>query len=109
MSDTALVLSCDHYNITDQKTGENQDLYQVWMASEYREPSETEKGCKPVKMLTTPEVFAELMKHTLPSVFDIDVKVRPGKANSLSATITGFKFMSTPKIFPAVAIAKAAA
>lgn len=108
MSDTALVLSVDHYTITDAKTGEIQELYQVWMASDYREATNTEKGCKPVKMLTTAEIFGELMNHPLPSVFDIDVKVRPGKANALSAMISGFKFLSTPKIFPVVAVAKAA-
>lgn len=108
MADIALVLSCDHYNITDSKTGENQDLYQVWMASDYREVSETENGCKPVKMLATPEIFSQLMQQPLPSVFEIDVKVRPGKANSMAATITAFKFLSTPKIFSNVLLPKAA-
>lgn len=108
MSDVALVVSADLYEITDQKTGEELKLHQVWFIAEYREATDKEKGCKPIKMLTTPEIFHELMNHPLPALFDLDIKVRPGSKNSVAATITGFRFLSVPKIFPAVVLPKAA-
>lgn len=99
MSDTALILSVDKYSIPHEKTGEIQHLHQVWMSNEYRVATDTEKGCKPMKVLVDPSVFAELLKHELPSLFDVDVKMRPGKGNALAATVVGFKYISTPSIF----------
>lgn len=107
MADTALILSVDKYEIPDSNTGVIQNLHQVWMSNDYRVATDKEKGCKPMKVLVEPEVFAELMKHDLPSLFEVDVKMRPGKGNALAATVVGFKFLSTPKIFAAT-LAKAA-
>jgi len=99
MADTALVLSADKYEIPDDK-GVVQSLHQVWFINEYREASEKEKGSKPIKMLVDGPVFAELMKHDLPALFDLEVKTRPGKGNAVSAVVTGFKYVGTPQIFP---------
>lgn len=107
MSDTALILSADKYEIPDSSTGQIQTLHQVWMSNDYRVATDKEKGCKPMKVLVDPEVFAEIMKFELPSLFAVDVKMRPGKGNALAATVVGFKFIGTPKIFPS-AIPKAA-
>lgn len=101
MSDRALVLSGDHYSIPDEKTGEMQNLYQVWYVNDYRENSKTEIGGKPIKMLTTPEIFAKLRVHALPALFDLELRSRPGKANAAALTIVDFKYVSTPVIFPA--------
>ncbi len=102
MADTALILSCDKYEIPNEG-GQIQNLHQVWMSNDYRVATEKENGCKPMKVMVEPEVFAELMKHTLPALFDVDVKMRPGKGNALAATVVGFKYLSTPKIFPSLA------
>jgi hypothetical protein len=107
MADVALILSADKYSIPDA-SGEVQHLHQVWMSNEYRVSSETEKGCKPMKVLVEPAAFAQVMSFDLPGLFEVDVKMRPGKGNALAATVVGFKHLSTPKIFPAVAVAKAA-
>lgn len=108
MADRALVLSADHYKIPDQGTGEIQHLHQVWYCNDYREDSPTERGCKPIKMLVAPEVFAELFKHELPALFDLELRSRPGKGNSASLTVVGFTFVGQPDIFPAApALAKA--
>jgi len=48
MSERALILSADHYTIADEKTGEINELYQVWYCSDYRENTETEVGSKPI-------------------------------------------------------------
>lgn len=109
MSDIALILSADKYSIPDAKTGEVQDLHQVWMSTEYRAATETEKGSKPMKVLVEPAVFAEIMKCDLPALFSVDVKMRPGKANALAATVVGFKFLGAPKIFAAATAAAARA
>lgn len=103
MSNVALILSADRYEIPDSQTGEVQKLHQVWMSNDYRVASDKEKGCKPMKVLVDPDVFAEIMKFDLPSLFDVDMGMRPGKGNTVAATITGFKFLSTPKIFSPLA------
>jgi hypothetical protein len=107
MSDIALILSADKYEIPDGKTGEIQALHQVWMSNDYRVANEKEKGCKPMKVLVEPLVFSEIMKHDLPALFNVDVKMRPGKGNALAATVVGFQFIGAPKIFEAAAKAVA--
>jgi hypothetical protein len=96
---TALVLSADHYTITDQGTGQVNDLRQVWMINEYREASDREFGSKPIKTLIDAAVFSELVKHPLPSLFSLEMAMRPGKGNTPAVTVVGFKFISTPTIF----------
>jgi hypothetical protein len=109
MADRALILSADHYSIPDEKTGVIQDLFQVWYVNDYRDDSDTEIGCKPIKMLTTPEIFGELRKQSLPSLFDLDLRSRPGKANAAALTVVGIKFVSDPKLFAPAPTSKAAA
>jgi hypothetical protein len=107
-----LVLSADHYSIPDAKTGVEEQLFQVWYVSDYREASDTELGSKPIKILIKPELFAGLGKHELPAVFDIATRSRPGKAGVASMTIVDFKYAFTPELFkaglPAMPVAKAA-
>lgn len=107
MADLALILSADKYEIPDSKTGEIQSLHQIWMSNEYRVSTEKEKGCKPMKMLVEAPIFEEIMKCEIPGLFAVDVKMRPGKGNTVAATVVGFKFIGAPKIFPAP-VAKAA-
>lgn len=99
MADRALILSADHYSITDQKTGEVNQLYQVWYVNDYRQNSDRELGFKPIKMLMESSAFEELRKEELPALFDLDLRSRPGKANSAALTVVGFKFVSRPEIF----------
>jgi len=103
MADLALILSADHYSIPDEKNaGVTNQLFQIWYVNDYRDPSATEVGCKPIKMLTTPEIFEQLQKAELPSLFELDLRSRPGKANAAALTVVGMKFVSTPKIFVTV-------
>ena len=108
MSERALILSADHYTIGDEKTGEINELYQVWYCSDYRENTETEVGSKPIKLLTTSEIFESLKKQSLPALFDLELRSRPGKANAAALTVVAFKFVSAPKIFEAETAKKAA-
>jgi len=108
MSDIALILSADKYEIPHEKTGEVQHLHQVWLSNDYRVASDKEKGCKPMKVMVEPETFAQIMAHDLPGLFDTEVKMRPGKGNALAATIVGFKYLGSPKIFELGAKAVAA-
>jgi hypothetical protein len=108
MADRALILSADHYSIPHEKTGEIQDLYQLWYCNDYREDSDTEIGCKPIKMLTTPEMFDQLRKTSLPALFDLDLRSRPGKANAAALTVVGVKYISSPALFDQVPDAKLA-
>jgi hypothetical protein len=100
MADRALVLSGDHYTIPDEKTGVIQNLFQIWYCNDYREDSATEIGCKPIKMLVTEPVFNELRGHSLPALFDLELKSRPGKGGAAALTVVGFKHVSTPDLFP---------
>ena len=95
MSDRALILSCDHYTIPDSKTGEINELYQLWYCNDYRDDSDTEFGNKPIKMLTTPEIFKQLKSSPSMSVYDLDLRSRPGKANAAALTVVGIKFVFT--------------
>lgn len=107
MADRVLLLSGDHYTIPDKVTGEIQNLFQLWYCNDYREDSPTEIGCKPIKMLTTPEIFEELRKQSLPAIFDLDLRSRPGKGNAAALTVVGITYVSTPQIFEqAKALAK---
>lgn len=100
MADRALILSADHYSINDSKTGELNELYQVWYVNDYRQDSDREFGFKPIKMLIEPSVFQQLRAQELPALFDLELKSRPGKANAAALTVVGFKFVSKPDIFP---------
>lgn len=109
MADRALILSADHYTITDDKSGEINQLFQIWYCNDYRDDTDTEIGCKPIKMLTTAEVFQDLKKQELPSLFDLELRSRPGKANAAALTVVSFSYVSTPAIFEAAKPVKAAA
>lgn len=113
MADRALVLSADHYTIPDSKTGEINELFQVWYVNDYREVSDREFGAKPIKMLVEESVFHQFKalksSEELPSIFDLDLKSRPGKANAAALTIVGFKFVSKPDLFPSDSAIKKAA
>lgn len=99
MPDRALILSADHYSIPDEKTGVIQELYQMWYVNDYREDSATELGCKPIKTMTTPEMFESLRKQPLPALFDLDLRSRPGKGGAAALTIVGLTHVSTPPLF----------
>lgn len=112
MADRALILSADHYSIPDERSGEIQNLFQMWYCNDYRDDSATELGCKPIKMLTTPEIFQQLRTVELPALFDLDLRSKPGKGNAASLTVVGVRFVSSPAIFetePAPGAAKAPA
>lgn len=99
MSDRALVLSADHYSIPDEKTGVVNEMFQMWYVNDYREDTATELGCKPIKVMTTPELFERLRKHDLPAVFDLDLRSRPGKGGIAALTIVGLAHVATPALF----------
>ena len=101
MADRALILSADHYLLTDEKSGEVKELFQVWYINDYRDDSPTEIGSKPIKMVTTPEIFARLRDHGLPSLFDLELRSRPGKQNTAALTVVGVSFVADPKLFTA--------
>lgn len=108
MADRALILSVDSYAIPDEKTGVVNSIIQLWYINDYREASDTELGSKPIKMVTTPEVFQQLRAHTLPALFDLELRSRPGKANAAALTVVGMKFVRDVDLFAAEAGKKAA-
>lgn len=87
MSDRALVLSVDLWEMADEKTGEIRRGASVWYVNDYREDSATGLGFKPTKVSATTETFNELKMALLPAVFDLDFGSRPGQQNKAQLTL----------------------
>lgn len=99
MADVALVLSSDHYRLTDEKTSEIKELFQVWYVNQYRESSDTELGCKPIKITCDEAVFQSLKTFNLPAVCSLDFSSRPGKAGAAALVLSRVQLLSNPPIF----------
>lgn len=99
MADLALVLSSDHYRLTDEKTGELKELFQVWYVNQYREASDTELGCKPIKIVADQGVFESLRYFNLPALCTLDFSSRPGKAGAAALVLSKVGLVSNPTIF----------
>lgn len=108
MADVALVLSSDHYRLTDEKTGELKELFQVWYVNQYREASETELGSKPIKIIADQSVFESLRSFNLPALCSLDFSSRPGKGGAAALVLSRVQHLSNPPIFEVPTKAKAA-
>ena len=88
--ETALVLSADRYEFTDEKTGELRRGVTLQYVTEYREDTQTSVGFKPIKAPATPEVFEAVKKGGAPAVYRLHSRTRPGnrKAGLRSASST---------------------
>lgn len=100
------VLSCDPYEVKDDNGAINAG-FTIWFLNRYRDNTNESRGHKParVSMKTTDGIAQKLMQTELPAVCDIDLDVRPGAQNKLTAQIVGLQVLAPvplEKIFAAV-------
>lgn len=95
MSEKALVLSADAWEMADEKTGEIRNGWSCWYVNNYREDSAKSFGFKPSKISLSNELAADLRKVKLPAVCELDFGSRPGQGGKATLTITGFRVVSS--------------
>lgn len=94
MSEKALVLSADFWNMTDEVTAEVRVGWSVWYVNDYRDDNDKSFGFRPSKITISNELAADLRKVKLPAVCDLDLGSRPGAGGKATLTITGFKVIN---------------
>lgn len=99
--ETALVLSADKWNLTDEKTGELRNGIMVQYINDYREDSDRAIGFKPIKASSTPEVFDAIRKGGAPALYQLDFRTRPGQAGKPTLVIVKAELVRAVKIFEA--------
>lgn len=99
MSDRALVLSADLWEMADERTGEIRKGASVWYINDYREDTLTGLGYKPTKVSGTIEIFEQLRSSNLPALFDLDFGSRPGQQNKAQLTLVRAKHVKDVDLF----------
>lgn len=77
--ETALILSADRWEMTDERTGEIRSGVSLYYVNEYREATDKVIGLKPTKTPATNEVFEAVRKGGAPGLYQLDFRTRPGK------------------------------
>lgn len=78
--DLSLVLSCDPWEIVDERTGETRKGLSIWYVNAYRDG---ESGLKPTKVSGDVVLWDRLRGH-LPAICALSFGSRPGKENKAS-------------------------
>lgn len=89
MSEKALVLSADPWEMTDKDTGQIIKGVSFWYVNNYRDG---ENGQKPTKVSVSAELF-DSVKGKLPALCDLDFGSRPGAAGKATLTVTSVKIL----------------
>jgi len=89
-----LILSCDHWRMVDEKTGEISQGYSVWYVNEYREDTATSFGLKPTKMMLRDQAMADSLRGLLPCVAEAAMSSRPGAQNKAVSFFREVKVLS---------------
>ena len=95
MSEKALVLSADAWEMPDEKTGEIRTGWSCWFVNSYRDDSPKSFGYKPTKISVTPDLAKELRSAKLPAVCELQYGSRPGAGGKATLTVVGFKLISS--------------
>lgn len=108
MSERALILSCDAWDMVDEKTGEMRRGLTVWYLNDYREDSDGSFGLKPTKVSADRSLLESLRSAQLPAMFDLDFGSRPGAQGKATLTLVKATKFASVNLF-AQQSAKAAA
>jgi len=108
MSERALVLSVDKWEMPDEKTGEIRRGLSIWYVNEYREDTDASFGYKPTKVSAAPELMEQFRKARLPALFDMDYGSRPGAQGKATLTVIKAEGIANVNVFSAP-VAKTAA
>ena len=99
--ETVLLLSVDKYQFPDEKTGEIRKGVTVQYINDYRDDTDDAVGLKPIKAPATDDFFGMVKQHSVPGMYDIDFRTKPGKENKPTLTVVGGKFVRAVKLFDA--------
>lgn len=100
MSEKALVLSADTWNMVDEKTGEKMAGVSCWFVNPYRtELTEGQAGYKPAKVSCSHEVFLRLKSINLPAICDMVYGAKPGAAGKATLVLVGIENPVSVNIF----------
>lgn len=89
MSEKALVLSADPWEMTDKETGQIIKGVSFWYVNNYRDG---ENGQKPTKVSVSSELH-DAVKGKLPALCELDFGSRPGAQGKATLTVTGVKVL----------------
>jgi len=99
MSERALVLSCDSWDMTDEKTGEMRRGLSVWYVNDYRDDGSESLGFKPTKVSADRQLLDKLRDAKLPALFDLDFGSRPGAQGKATLTLIGLTKVQSVDLF----------
>ncbi|MNZ27763.1 hypothetical protein D3C78_449840 [compost metagenome] len=109
MSERALILSCDAWDMVDEKTGEMRRGLSVWYVNDYREDSESSFGYKPTKVSADRALLDSFKLASLPALFDLDFGSRPGAQGKATLTLVDARKVQSVNLFQSTAAPKVSA
>ena len=99
MAERALILSCDTWEVSDEKTGEIRKGLSVWYVNDYRADTQDSFGFKPTKINADISLLDHLRGAKLPALFDLDLGSRPGAQGKATLTLTGLTKIQAVNLF----------
>lgn len=99
MSERALVLSVDKWEMVDERTGELRKGLSVWYVNEYRDDTDDAFGYKPTKVSASPELLDMFRKAKLPSLCEMHYGSRPGAQGKATLTLINADLIGNLKLF----------
>ena len=99
MAERALILSCDAWDMVDEKTGELRRGLSVWYVNDYREDNDTSFGFKPTKVSADRSLLESFQASSLPAMFDLDFGSRPGAQGKATLTLVGIRKVGNVNLF----------
>src|SRR5690606_8217796 len=99
MAERALILSCDSWEMPDEKTGEIRKGLSVWYVNDYRADTAGSYGFKPTKVSADSALIDHLRDAKLPALFDLDFGSHPGAQGKATLTLTGLTKVLAVNLF----------
>lgn len=81
MGERVLILSCDKWRMTDEKSGEVMQGWSMWYVNDYREDEAESFGLKPTKMSLRDDKMALALRGQVPCLAEFEMSSRPGAGN----------------------------
>jgi hypothetical protein len=97
--ETALVLSADSWEMTDESTGEVRRGVSLCFVNQYRDATDKSVGLRPTKTSATAEVFEAIRKGGAPGLYQLDFRTRPGKEGKPVLTAARAEFVRKLDLF----------
>jgi len=90
-----VILSARRYDFEDERRNRIEGTTLTYLA-EGQETDAGVKGILPVSISATPGVYSQL--EAVPGVYDIDLRMRPGKGGKASVSVVGARFIEAVPI-----------